>query len=122
MTGDEYQVYEAGGRGNVEIGDVILARILPVEDRMEFSTTAAYLPAKEITDLAQKLDAAREADGETHPDATEADFMRRHNTLYIHHALAEAKVQGRPPVARLNPNREDKAAQKMAQGVKRLRR
>lgn len=122
MTGDEHQVYEAGGRGNVEMGDLILARILPVEDRMEFSTTAAYLPAKEITDLAQKLEAAKEADGEAHPEGTQADFMRRHNTLYIHHALAEAKVQGRPPVARMNPDREDKAAQKMARGVTRLRR
>jgi hypothetical protein len=122
MTGKEHNVYEAGGRGNVEIGDVILARILPLNDRLEFSTTAAYLPAQEITDLAEKLRAAREADSQAYPEATQAEFMRRHNTLYIHHALAESKVQGRPPVARLNPNRQDEAAQKMARGVRRLRR
>jgi hypothetical protein len=122
VSGERHDVYEATGRGNVEIGEVILARLLPVKDRLEFSTTAAYLPADEITDLREKLEAAQTAMAETRPDASYAQFMRLHNHLLIHHALAEAEVQGRPPIARLNPNRQDKATQKMAKGMKRFRR
>lgn len=122
MTSETYDAYEATGRGNVEIGEVILTRLLPVKDRLEFSTSAAYLPADEISDLADKLQAARAADLEAHPEASHADFMRRHNHILIHHALAEAKVQGRPPVARLNPDRPDKAMQKVAGRMRRVRR
>ncbi len=121
-TGETHEVFEASGRGNVEIGEVILTRLLPVKDRIEFSTTAAYLPAAEITDLADKLEAAKTADAESHPDDSYPEFMRRHNHILIHHALAEAKVQGRPPVARLNPNRQDQATQKVVRGMKRIRR
>jgi hypothetical protein len=122
MTGELYDVYEATGRGSVEIGEVILARLLPVKGRLQFSTTAAYLPADEITDLKEKLENARATMAETDPDTSYAQFMRRHNHILIHHALAEAEVQGRPPVARLNPNRQDKATKKVAQGMRRLRR
>jgi hypothetical protein len=122
VTGEEFDVFEGTGRGNVEIGELILTRLLPVKDRLEFSTTAAYLPADEITDLGEKLAAAKTLDAETHPEADHHSFMRRHNHMLIHHALAEAKVQGRPPVARLNPDRQDQAMQKLARGMKRLRR
>ncbi|MFQ5400968.1 MAG: YecA family protein [Anaerolineae bacterium] len=121
-TGETVEVYEPGGHGNVQVGEVILIRLVPVQERLEFSTTAAYLPAAEITDLADKLAAARTADAEAHPDATHEAFMRRNNTLLIHHALAEAKEQGRPPVARLNPNRPDKKTQAVMRKAKRLRR
>ncbi len=122
MTGEEFEVYEAGGRGIVEIGEVILTRLVPVQDRLEFSTSAAYLPAAEITNLAEKLEAAKTADSETHPNATHNEFMRRHNVIMIHHALEEAQKQGRPPVARLDPDREDKKTQKLVRGMKRMKR
>ncbi len=122
MTGETYDVYEPGGRGNVEIGEILLTRLVQVQDRLEFSTDAAYLPAAEITDLADKLAAAKRADAETHPDATHDEFMRRNNHLLIYHALAEAKVQGRPPVARLDPDRPDKKVQTIARQMRRLRR
>ncbi len=122
MTGEEFEVYEAGGRGIVEIGEVILTRLVPVQDRLEFSTSAAYLPAAEITNLAEKLEAAKTADSETYPNATHEEFMRRHNVLMIHHALEEAEKQGRPPVARLDPDREDKKTQKLVRGMKRMKR
>jgi hemerythrin superfamily protein len=121
-TGEEYEVYEPTGRGQVEIGEVILTRLVQVEDHLEFSTSAAYLPAAEITNVADKLAAARQTDAETHPDATYDEFMRRHTHLLVHHALAEAKVQGRPPVARLNPDREDKKVQTVARQMRRRRR
>lgn len=118
MTGETFAIQEPGGRGLVEIGEVILARLVPVYDHLEFSTTAAYLPAKEITDLAAKLAEARQTDAQTHPEASQSDFMRRHNHLLIHHALEQAKIQGRPPVARLDPNRPDKAMQKVVHTMK----
>lgn len=122
LTGEEKDVHEASGHGSVEIGDVILARILPVRDQLGFSTTAAYLPANEIGNLAEKLEAAKASDAETDPDADHDEFMRRHNTVLIHHALAEAKAQGRPPVACLNPNRTDKTARSLISKMKRLRK
>lgn len=122
MTGEDFEVYEAGGRGIVEVGEVILTRLAPVQDRLEFSTSAAYLPAAEISDLKEKLEAAKTADSETYPDATHDEFMRRHNVIMVHHALAEAQKQGRPPVARLDPDRDDKKTQKLVRGMKRLRR
>ena len=122
MTGETYEVYEPSGRGVVEIGEVILTRLVKIQDQLEFSTSAAYLPAAEITDLTDKLEAARKKDAETYPEATHDEFMRRHNHLLVHHALKEAKVQNRPPVARLNPNREDKKVQAVARQIKRRRR
>lgn len=118
MTGESFDVAEPGGRGLVEIGEVILTRLVPVYDHLEFSTTAAYLPANEITDLAQKLTQAQQADREVYPDAPQLEFMRRNNHILIHHALEQAKVQGRPPVACLDPNRPDKATQKIVHTVK----
>lgn len=101
LSGDAYEVYEPGGRGNVEVGDVILARVLPVQDHLELSGGAAYVPQDEIADLRQKLEAARAADAERYPQATMDDFLRRHNYLFIHHALEQARLNGRPPVSRL---------------------
>ena len=121
VTGAAYEVYEPAGRGNVEVGEVILARLVAVDDHLEFSVSTAYLPAAEIGDLAGKLSAARAADAAATPDASHDDFMRRHNHLLVHHALEQAQLQGRPPVARLDPDRPDKKTQKLARNVKRLR-
>jgi hypothetical protein len=101
LTGDAYEVYEPGGHGNVDVGDVILARVLPVQDHFELSGGAAYLPQDEVADLRDKLETARAADAEEHAEATMDDFLRRHNHLLIHHALEQAELKGRPPVSRL---------------------
>jgi hypothetical protein len=118
FTGEEFEVYEASGHGDVQIGEVILARLVPVLDQLEFSTTAAYLPAAEIADLREKMEDAKTADQTQHPEASHTDFMRRHNHLLIHHALEQAKIQGRPPVARLDPDRLDKKTQAVARQVR----
>ena len=101
LTGEKMEVYEPGGRGNVEKGDAILARVLPVQDHLELSGGAASLPQDEIADLREKLDAALAADAQLVPEASLDDFMRRHNHLLIHHALEQAERKGRPPVSRL---------------------
>jgi hypothetical protein len=113
LTGETSDVFEAGGRGNVEIGEVILNRLVPVSGQFEFSTVAAFLPADEIGGLAEKLEAAQKADVEEHPGATQEEFLRRNNYLLIHHALEEAERVGRPPVARLDPNRTDAPIQQV---------
>jgi uncharacterized protein YecA (UPF0149 family) len=118
FTGEEFEVYEPSGHGDVQIGEVILARLVPVLDQLEFSTTAAYLPIAEIADLQEKMAAAKTADQAEQPEASHTDFMRRHNHLLIHHALEQAKLQGRPPVARLDPNRPDKKTQAVARQVR----
>lgn len=117
-TGEDYEVFEASGRGNVEIGEVILARILPVHDQLEFSSSPAYLPADEIQDLPEKLKAAEDAYQVDHPDASHEEFMRDNSYLTVHHALAQAERVKRPPVARLDPNREDGKTQVMASKMK----
>ena len=107
MSEDAFEVFEAGGHGNAEVGDVLLARIVPVFEQLEFTTYAAFLSADEIADLADKLEAAKEADTAEYPDAARQEFMRRCGTVPVHHALEQAKLAGRPPVARLDPNRTD---------------
>ena len=118
FTGEQYEVFEPTGRGNVEIGEVILTRLVPVQGQLEFSTTAAYLPADEIGDLKEKMQEKKTAV----PSLTHEQFMRQNNVMIIHHALDEAKKKNRPQVARLDPNRADKKTQKIVRNMKRLKR
>ncbi len=122
FSGEEIVAYEAGGRGSVEIGEIILTRIVPVADHFEFSTTAAYLPANEIADIKEKMATAESAYKATHPEATHEQFMRNKNYLLVHHALEQAEKVGRPPVARLDAHREDTKTQKVVQQMKRFKR
>lgn len=107
FSDETYDVFEASGRGNVEPGEVILTRLVPVFGRTEFSTVAAYLPNGEDAGLRERMEAARTSDLEVHPDASANESLRRTNALIIHHALEEAVKAGRPPVARLDKNRPD---------------
>lgn len=122
LTGAEHQVFEPGGRGVLEAGDVLLARIVPVQDHLEFSTAAPYIPQEEVADLVEKLQAAKAAYLETYPEASHVQFLRANNYLFAHHALEQAEKAGRPPVARLDSNRADKIAQKITQRFTRGRR
>jgi hypothetical protein len=120
LTGEEHTVYEPSGHGVVEPGDLLLGRIVKVQDQLEFSTVVAYLPQEEIADLAEKLKQAQTADAASHPDADHNVFLRRHSHLIIHHALEQAKVQGRPPVAGSDPGRADQLTRKAAQQIRKL--
>ena len=114
LTGAEWELFTSGGRGNVEIGEVILARIIKLEGRNQFSTTAADLPAAEIGDIKAQMAAAEETFLAEQPEADHITFMRANNYRLIHHALAEAERIGRPPVARLDPDRDDGAMRNTA--------
>jgi hypothetical protein len=122
VTEQVLAVYEPGGHGITEPGDLLLTRLVPVHDRLQFSTNAAYIPSEEAADLPSQLAAARAAYLTEHPEASEAEFMRAHAHLPIHHALAQAELHGRPPVERLNPDRQDAAAVKAARRLGRLKR
>lgn len=127
VTNEEYEVYTSGGRGVVDVGEIILCRILPATefaDKAEwsFSTTGAYLPKDEIGDVADKLAQAKAAYLADHPAADHQDFMRRHNIILIHHALEQAKLRDRPPVARFDPTRPDRKQQKIVHQLRRFRR
>lgn len=122
FTDENVTIYESGGRGNVEVGEIILGRVVPVMEKAEFSTTAAYLPASEIGDVKEKMEAAEAAYKAEHPDADHEQFMRANNHLLIHHALAQAEAKNRPPVARLDSDRPDKKTQKVVRQMKRFKR
>lgn len=96
VSGELFDVFEPAGHGDAPLGAIILGRIVPVQDRLEFFTLPAYIPPEEIADLPDRLAAARAED-------SSPDFLRRHNTIFIHHALEQARRAGRPPVARLDP-------------------
>lgn len=120
LTKDEFTIYEAGGHGLVQPGDLLLGRPVRVADRLEFSTVAAFLPQDEIADLSEKMAQAEADDLEEHPGASHEEFMRRRGYLIIHHALEQAELQGRPPVAAKDPERSDKMVQKAAERLRQL--
>ncbi len=122
FSGEEYDVFEPGGRGVVEAGDLLLGRVVKIQDQLEFSTIVAYLPQDEIAGLAEKMEAAKTADAETHHDADHEAFLRRNAHLIIHHALEQAEIQGRPPVAALDQNRADELVRQAARRVRKLQR
>lgn len=105
VSGEMLDLYEPSGHGNAPLGAIILGRPVMVQDHYEFFSMPAYIPTDEIADLHDKLAAARKADGDKDP----ADFLRVRNVLLIHHALEQAKVAGRPPVARLDPRHSSEA-------------
>ncbi len=122
VTGEKFDIYEAGGHGPAKQGDLLLGRIVPVKDRREFSTVAAYLPQDEIADLVEKLESALASDNEIHPGATYQESMRRKGVIIIHHALEQAEVNGRHPVAGYDPDRKDNLARKAAEKLRRMQR
>lgn len=121
-TQETVEIYEPAGHGPVEPGDLLLGRLIPVLDRLEFSTVAAYLPQSEIADLAAKLQAAREADQAEFAGGSYEEFMRRRGYLIIHHALDQAVEQGRPPVAALDPSQAGRVSRKAIKQLRKLPR
>ena len=119
LTDETLDLYAGNGRGNVSVGEIVLGRPIQMRDRLQFSTTAAYIPKDETGDIVERLLAAKEAFLAEHPDADHGAFLRANNVMFIHHALAEAEKAGRPPVARLDPNRDDGA---MREGARLLAR
>jgi hypothetical protein len=120
VSGEEYEIYEAGGAGPVQPGDLLLGRLISLHDQLKFSTVAAYIPQDEIADLSLKLEAAKEDDSNDYPNSTEQEFMRRKGYLIIHHALEQSELKERPPVAAMDIGRGDKLKLRAAEGMRKL--
>ncbi len=98
-------VLDSGGPGRAENGDILIARLLPYRDRIRMSGATGYLPAAEVADLKPFILKAWDAYRENEPDSEWAPFLQRHTHLFAHYELEAAKKAGRPPVARLDPDR-----------------
>jgi hypothetical protein len=101
----EHIVRHSGGPGVAEIGDVFIARLLPYRDHLRLSGATGYLPAKEAVGLKPFILEAWAAEQERSPDRQWDQFLRGHSYLFAHYELDAAEKAGRPPVARLDPNR-----------------
>ncbi|HSH02153.1 MAG TPA: SEC-C metal-binding domain-containing protein [Anaerolineae bacterium] len=111
FTDEEVTAHSAAGFAVLEPGDLLLIRLIPFHKRIQFSTTAAYIPKDEIGDLKEMMAAAKEQYMADNPDGDHVDFLRRNNYRIIHHALKKSEEQGRYPVARLDPDRTDRLTQ-----------
>ncbi len=92
-------VSESGAHAAV-IGEILLARLIQVQNDMRFSGTTVRLPASVTGDLQAALQADYAQFQAEKPEATWADFMRARGTYLLgHFALKQAEADGRPPVA-----------------------
>jgi hypothetical protein len=105
LSGEPVDVFLPSGHGSAPIGSLIVGRIVAVQDHKEFFTAPAFIPPNEIGDLEMTLHTAMADVVAADASATVADQLRRTNTLIMVQGLGAAKVAGRPPVARLDPNR-----------------
>ncbi len=114
----EYIIRESGGPGRAEVGDVLIARLLPFRDQLRQSGATGYLPADEAAGLKPLFLDAWNAFRAEKPDAVWEDFLRRRSYLFAHYELAAAEKAGRPAVARLDPNRpKSQVADRLARRV-----
>ncbi len=105
LSGEKVDVFLPSGHGSAPIGSLIVGRIVPVQDHNEFFTAPAFIPPNELGDLEQILRGAMADVVAADASATLSDQLRRTNTLIMVQGLGAAKLAGRPPVARLDPNR-----------------
>jgi hypothetical protein len=115
----KHVVSQSGGPGRAEMGDVLIARLLPFRDQLRMSGATGYLPADEAADLKPFFMDAWEAFKEEQPEAEWAHFARGRSYLLAHYELQAAKKAGRPPVARLDP---DRPKSQVGQVMRRVRR
>jgi hypothetical protein len=101
----EYIIRESGGPGRAEVGDVLIARLLPFRDQLRQSGATGYLPADEADGLKALFLDAWDAFKAEKPDAVWEGFLRQRSYLFAHYELKAAEKAGRPAVARLDPSR-----------------
>jgi len=89
---------EAGAKASV-IDEILLARMVQVQNDLRFSGTAIRLPESAVEELKDTLQKAFAEFRVEKPEATWADFMRARGYLMGHLAMRLAEAEGRPPVA-----------------------
>lgn len=114
---EDVVAFAPAGAGQSKKGDLILTRLLPVDEDLIFSTVGAFIPREELDGLREMIADARAEDAKTYPDASERDFMRRNNHLIVHFAIDKSIDAGRFAVSRLDPKRIDKAVKKVGKKI-----
>ncbi len=117
----EKVVEQSGGPGRAEAGDILIARLLPFRDHIRMSGATGYLPADEAAELEPFFLQAWETFQEKEPEAEWAHFARQRSYLLAHCELEAAKKAGRPPVARLDPDRPKSSVGQMMRQARRRR-
>ena len=105
LTDEPIDVFLPSGHGSAPNGSLIVGRVVPIEDHFEFFTPPAFIPPNEIGDLKETLQTAMAEVVAKNASATLNDQLRQTNYLIMVQGLGQAKIAGRPPVARLDPNR-----------------
>jgi hypothetical protein len=109
LSGEKVDAYLPSGHGSAPIGSLIVGRVVPVQDAYEFFTAPAFIPPDEMGELEQTLRDAMAEVAAANPAASDAEQRRRTNHLIMVQGLGAAKRAGRPPVARMDPNRATEA-------------
>jgi len=121
FDGVEYIVPDSAGPGTAKSNDVLIARLLPFRDQLRQSGATGLLSADEATDLKPFILEAWESFKTEEPDAEWTQFLRQRGYLFAHYELEAAKKAGRPPVARLDPNRPKGRMKQLARQMRRRR-
>jgi hypothetical protein len=117
----EHVIAQSGGPGRAEPGDVLIARLLPFRDQIRMSGATGYLPADEAKGLKPFILGEWEAFQGDAPESNWTDFSRQRSYLLAHYELDAAKKAGRPPVARLDPDRPKSQVGQVMRRIKRRR-
>lgn len=105
LSDEVIDVFLPSGHGSAPIGSLIVGHVVPIEDHHEFFTPPAFIPPNEIGDLKETLQSAMAEVVAANPKAALNEQLRQTNHLIMVQGLGAAKLAGRPPVARLEPNR-----------------
>ena len=89
---------ESGAKAAV-IGEILLARLIQVQNDLRFSGSTVRLPESAADELKATMQKAFDEYRVEKPDATWAEFMRARGYLMGHLAMKLAEAEGRPPVA-----------------------
>jgi hypothetical protein len=89
---------EAGSKAAVT-GEILLARMVQVQNDLRFSGTTIRLPEASAGELAPMMQKAFDDYHVEKPEATWAEFMRARGHRMGYYAMQQAEAEGRPPVA-----------------------
>jgi hypothetical protein len=104
LPGRTVTVEDASAAKHGEVGQILLARPLPENERVRLSGATVILPASEEARLCHAVEEARNAYLEDHPAASMEQFLRERAYLLTHYALEWADREGRPAVAADDPD------------------
>jgi hypothetical protein len=88
---------EAGAKA-ILVGELLLARMVRVQNDLRFSGSTVRLPESSLDELKVTMHTAFDEFRTEKPEATWAEFLRARGYLMGHFAMKLAEAEGRPPV------------------------